>query len=185
MSNLVAYFSHPDPFNPEGDGGSEPPSGYVQRDGSIVGTVQAMAEVIKKLTDASSYRIQTKKVYPSYFRILEQITKGEKQRGDRPELEEPIPDLSSVENVFLGYPMWWMDAPMAVYSFLEKADLSGKELYLFVAQSDYGIADTLQTITKAAKGAKVNQTPLVASCYLTLTQLQQEVATWLYKVSSK
>ncbi|MBQ1804158.1 MAG: hypothetical protein II014_02745 [Bifidobacteriaceae bacterium] len=183
MSNLVAYFSHPDPFNPEGDGESEPPSGYVQRDGSVLGTVQVMAEVIAKVTHASTYRIQSKRIYPSNFKILEQISKAEKQRGDRPELREPIPDLKDVENVFLGYPMWWMDAPMAVYSFLEKADLKGKELYLFAAQSDYGLADTLKTITDTAKGAKVNQTPLSASCYLTIEQLQQEVIAWLYKVN--
>ena len=114
MSNLVAYFSHPDPFNPEGDGESEPPSGYVQRDGSVLGTVQVMADVIEKVTHASSYRIEPKRIYPSNFRILEQISKAEKARGDRPELREPIPDLTDVENVFLGYPMWWMDAPMAV-----------------------------------------------------------------------
>ena len=183
MSNLVAYFSHPDIFNPEGDGESEPPSGYVQRDGSVLGTVEVMASVIEKLTHASSYRIEAERIYPSNFRILEQISKAEKQRGARPELREPIPDLSDIENVFLGYPMWWMDAPMAVYSFLEKADLSGKDVYVFVAQSDYGIADSLKTVTSLAKGAKVNQTPLVASCYLTLEQLQEQVVAWLYKVS--
>ena len=184
MSNLVAYFSHPDPFNPEGDGESEPPSGYVQRDGSVLGTVEVMAGVIEKVTHASAYRIETKRVYPSNFRILEQISKAEKQRQDRPELNEPIPSLSSVENVFLGYPMWWMDAPMSVYSFLEKADLSGKDVYVFVAQNDYGISDTLHTITRLAKGAKVNQAPLVASCYATVEQLQEEVISWLYKINS-
>lgn len=184
MSNLVAYFSHPDPFNPEGDGESEPPSGYVQRDGSVLGTVEAMANVIEKVTHSPAYRIEAKRIYPSNFRILEQISKAEKQRQDRPELKEPIPPLASVENVFLGYPMWWMDAPMAVYSFLEKADLSGKNLYVFAAQSDYGIADTLQTVTRMAKGAKVCQTLLAASCYATIEQLQEEVISWLYKVSN-
>ena len=184
MSNLVAYFSHPDPFNPEGDGESEPPSGYVQRDGTVIGTVEAMAEVIEQVTHASSYRIQAKKIYPSYFTILEQITKGEKARGDRPELREPIPDLSSVENVFLGYPIWWMDAPMPVYSFLEKADLSGKDVYIFAAHADYGLGDTLKTITELAKRARVNQTPLAASCFATVEQLQQETVSWLYKVNS-
>ena len=184
MSNLVAYFSHPDPFNPEGDGESEPPSGFVQRDGTVVGTVQAMAGVIEQLTHASSYRIQSQKIYPSNFRILEEITKGEKERGERPALREPIPDLSSVENVFLGYPMWWMDAPMPVYSFLEKADLSGKDVYIFAAHADYGLADTLKTITGLAKGARVNQEPLAASCFSTVEQLQQEVVSWLYKVNS-
>ena len=183
MSNFVAYFSHPDPFNPEGDGESEPPSGYVQRDGSVLGTVQVMADVIEKVTHASSYRIEPKRLYPSIFRIIEQISKAEKARGDRPELREPIPDLTDVENVFLGYPMWWMDAPMAVYSVREKADLSGKDIYIFAAQSGYGLADTLKTITALAKGANVNQTPLSASCFLTVEQLQQEVISWLYKIN--
>ena len=88
-----------------------------------------------------------------------------------------------MENVFLGYPIWWMDAPMAVYSFLEKADLSGKDVYVFAAQSGYGLADTLKTVTALAKGANVNQTPLSSSCFLTVEQLQQEVISWLYKIN--
>ena len=57
-------------------------------------------------------------------------------------------------------------------------------MYIFAAHADYGLADTLKTITGLAKGARVNQEPLAASCFSTVEQLQQEVVSWLYKVNS-
>ncbi|MBQ2638447.1 hypothetical protein IJF91_00020 [Candidatus Saccharibacteria bacterium] len=48
----------------------------------------------------------------------------------RPEYIGDI-DISKYDNIFLGYPIWWGDLPMIVYTFLDKHDFSDKTVIPF------------------------------------------------------
>ena len=63
--------------------------------------------------------------------------------------------------VFAGYPNWWGDMPMILYSFLENADLSGKRVIPFVTHGGSGFSGTVETIAKLQPRAAVDRKPLI------------------------
>ncbi|MCI8648253.1 MAG: hypothetical protein HFE76_15995 [Firmicutes bacterium] len=77
----------------------------------------------------------------------------EKNKGTRPALTKKIENLEDYDIVFLGYPNWWYSCPMALITFLEENDLSGKQVYLFCSHGTGGLASSVEDIEAAAPGA--------------------------------
>ena len=67
----------------------------------------------------------------------------------RPELVNHIDNMDDYDVVFLGFPNWWYTAPMAVFSFIEEYDLSGKTVVPFCAHGTGGLAASVRDITAA------------------------------------
>ena len=77
----------------------------------------------------------------------------------RPEITVSLTaeQMAKYDTVFIGFPVWWYDLPMPMWTFLESVDLSGKTVNIFFSHegtSDGGSA--LSTIGTLAKGATVN-----------------------------
>ena len=81
----------------------------------------------------------------------------------RPELMENVEDLDQYGTVFLGYPNWWYGVPMALLTFLEQNDLSGKDVYLFCSHGTGGLARSVELITEAAPNANISDS--IFDCY--------------------
>lgn len=64
---------------------------------------------------------------------------------------------SRADEIYLGYPNYWGTMPMAVYTFLENYDFSGKKIHPFCTHEGSGLSGTEKDIQKAAKGAKVEK----------------------------
>lgn len=121
---------------------------------AVQGSTEFIASVIGKATDGALYRIERSAPYPSSHEALTAEAKEERDRGARPAIQGPG-DLSEVDTVFLGYPIWWYDMPMPVYSFLEAYDLSGKTIIPFVTHGGSGLTGTADRIAAAEPGARV------------------------------
>lgn len=76
--------------------------------------------------------------YPTKYGLLIQVSKLEKQVGARPEIVGGVENIDQYDTVFIGYPNWWADMPMPVYTFLEKYDLSDKKVYHFCTHEGSG-----------------------------------------------
>ena len=61
---------------------------------------------------------------------------------------ENVENLENYDTVFLGYPNWWYGVPMALLTFLEQNDLSGKDVYLFCSHGTGGLASSVEQILK-------------------------------------
>ena len=59
--------------------------------------------------------------------------------------------------IMLGYPNWWGDLPMPVYTFLEETDLSGKTVYPFVCHGGSKASSTVSTIKELEPDARVSE----------------------------
>ena len=119
------------------------------------GNTQKVAEIMQEETGADIFRIETVKEYPvSYDETLEVAT-AERNNNERPELKTSIDDFDSYSTIILGYPIWWGDMPMAVYTFLESYDFSGKTIYPFVTHGGSGLAGTIQSIQETVSNATV------------------------------
>ena len=93
------------------------------------GNTAIVAEIIAEKTDGDLFEIKVvNDNYPNEYTPLIQFAKKEKQENARPEIIGDV-NIDNYDTVFIGYPNWWAEMPMPVYTFLEKYDLSNKKVY--------------------------------------------------------
>lgn len=155
---LVAYFSWADNaiLDDDVDAISSP---------SVIppGNVQQLAGWVQEETGGDLFSIRVADPYPSDWD--ECLDRANQERGEnvRPELVENVDDLEQYDTVFLGYPNWWYGVPMALLSFLEQNDLSGKQVYLFCSHGTGGLANSVELITNATPDAVISDN--IFDCY--------------------
>lgn len=76
-------------------------------------------------------------------------------RASRPEIAAPVADMAQYDTVFVGFPIWWYEAPRIVQTFLESYDLSGKTIVPFATSGGSGMGKTAEILQKSCPGAKV------------------------------
>lgn len=120
---------------------------------SYSGNTKGIAEQIQEQTGADIFEIKTTQEYPEdYDEVLDQAQE-EQQANARPELNATVDNIQDYDVVFLGYPNWWGDMPMAVYSFLDTYDLSGKTVIPFCTHGGSGLSGTEGNIASEEPGA--------------------------------
>ena len=127
------------------------------------GNVQQLAAWVQEATGGDIFSIRVTEPYPSDWD--ECLERANEERGEdaRPEIMENVADPDQYDTVFLGYPNWWYGVPMALLSFLEQNDLSGKQVYLFCSHGTGGLAGSVEQITEAAPGAVISDN--IFDCY--------------------
>ena len=68
---------------------------------------------------------------------------------------DTVKNMEDYDVIFLGYPIWWSDMPMAVYTFLESYDFSGKTIIPFCTHEGSGLSSTDSSIAEICTGADV------------------------------
>ncbi len=146
MTKLVAFYSRAD----------ENYFGGVKKYIKI-GNTEKAANMIAAMTGADLFKIEQKIPYAADYNTCIAQAQRDKQSGARPELVSLPEHLDAYDEIFLGYPNYWGTMPMAVYTFLEHFDLSGKRIHPFCTHEGSGLSGTEQDIRKAAKGAVVEK----------------------------
>lgn len=122
---------------------------------SYSGNTKKIAEEIQSKTGAELFEIKTVNAYSDDYDTVLAEAQTELNEKARPELSENVKDMAQYQTVILGYPIWWGDMPMAVYSFLDQYDLSGKTVLPFCTHGGSGLCQTDQNIQNEEKDAKV------------------------------
>lgn len=105
--------------------------------------------------NADLFSIRTVQKYPDNYDDTLDQAQDEQSQDTRPELETELESLDAYQTIFLGFPNWWGDMPMAVYSFLDDYDLSGKTIIPFVTSGGSGFSSTISEIESAEPEADV------------------------------
>ena len=79
--------------------------------------------------------------------------------------------------IILGYPNWWADLPMPVYTFLEEYDFGGKTIIPFVTHGGSGFSGTVRTISELQPDALVSENTLSLSRN-NVADSEEDVASW-------
>ena len=128
------------------------------------GNVQQLAGWIQEETGGELFSIQVTDPYPSDWDACLERANEERGQNARPALVEPqVENLEQYDRVFLGYPNWWYGVPMALLTFLEENDLSGKDVYLFCSHGTGGLARSVEIITEAVPEANISDN--IFDCY--------------------
>ena len=128
---------------------------YSTVNGEAVGCLRAIADMIQQNTGGDLFSIRTSVVYPTDGGELIDYAAQEQDENARPELTSHIENLDQYDTIFVGYPNWWADLPMAVYSFFDEYDFSGKTIIPFNVHNGSRFSRTIETIQELEPNATV------------------------------
>ena len=121
---------------------------------SATGTTERVAGYIKELTDGDLIEIVPKDKYTdsdlNYNNSNSRSTQEQNDSSARPEISNTI-DTDSYDVIYLGYPIWWGDAPRIILTFLDNHDLSGKTVIPFCTSGGSGISTSVNYFKKNYK----------------------------------
>ena len=141
------------------------------------GNTEQMAQTIQAEIGGDLFKIEPATPYTEDYDTLLDIAQQEQAEDARPELAAQVENWDSYDVVFVGYPNWWSDAPMAVYTFLETYDFDGKTLIPFNTSASGGFDRSLSGIEESAAGANILDG--LALTEGELGNAQNEVSGWL------
>ncbi len=149
--------------------------GYVEK-----GNTMILAEMIANKTGAELFEVKPAKKYPADYDTCIDVAKREQNQNARPAILEDK-DVSEYDTIFFGYPVWWGDIPMCLYTFIEAHEWNGKKIIPFCTHEGSGIARTESTLKRLMKGAEVIK-PLAmrgATAQNRRTEAEKEISLWL------
>lgn len=94
----------------------------------------------------------------------------------RPSIKNKI-DISSYDTIYLGYPIWWNDAPRIIYTFLDTYDLTNKKVILFATSASSGIENSMSNLKNYQKNVN-----FVTGKRLSVSKT--EVSNWIKELNS-
>ena len=120
-----------------------------------VGNTEKAAHMLAELTGADLFKIEQKVPYSANYKACVAEAYRDLKANARPELLNLPENLDQYDEIYLGYPNYCGTMPMAVYTFLEHYDFTGKVIHPFCTHEGSGLSNTVNDIQKAAKGATV------------------------------
>jgi len=121
---------------------------------SFSGNTATVANQIQELTEGDLFEIKTVEPYPEYNETLD-IAQQEQKDNARPQLSVSVENMDNYDVIFVGYPIWWSSAPMAVFTFLEEYDLSGKTVIPFCTHDGSQLGRSVTDITAVLPGSTI------------------------------
>ncbi len=144
------------------------------------GNTETVANFIHDEVGGDIIKLETVKEYPSDYDELVDYAQEEQKDNGRPELKTVIDNISQYDTIFLGYPNWWGDMPMPIYTFLDNYDLSGKTIAPFITHGGSGLSSTPSNIQKEEADATVTEGLAVSGD--SASSSKNDVNEWLNKL---
>ena len=151
---LVTYFSMPETTS-SSNMTTEEDNSVVVIGGQVLGNTQYMAQVIQETTGGDIFRIEPVTPYPTDHSTLVSLASTERSENARPAIRGSVANLDEYDVIFVGYPIWWGDLPMIMYSFFDQYDLSGKTVVPFSTHGGSSFAGTPATIQSLEPNARM------------------------------
>lgn len=125
---------------------------------SATGTTKRVAESLSEALKSDLIEIIPEEKYTSsdlnYNDSNSRVSKEHNDSNSRPAIENII-DVSKYDTIYLGYPIWWSDAPKIIYSFLDKYNLKNKKLFLFSTSASSGITTSVNNLNNYQKDLNI------------------------------
>lgn len=175
--SLVVYFSMPETTDPD-NMTQEEDNSVVVIDGEVLGNTQYVAYVIQENIGADIFRIEPETPYPTDHDTLVDLAAEEQDNNARPAIKDSIENLEQYDTIFIGYPNWWGDMPMILYSFFDQYDFSSKTIVPFNTHGGSGFSNTISTIAELEPSAEVNEDGFTVSRN-NVQEAEQDIISWL------
>ena len=144
---------------------------------SASGTTKKVAEMIAEEVKADLFEIEPKVPYTKAdLDWMDKKSRSSVEMSDkkyRPEIMKKEIDMSSYDEILLGFPIWWYVAPTIVNTFLEAYDFSGKKIVLFATSGGSGFGNTVKELQASAPYAVITEGSLLNR------GTKQEISAWI------
>ena len=128
-----------------------------KENGELKGNAQLIAEWAADEAGCETIEIVTEDPYPADYDQTVADAQKEQDDDKRPALKSALKNAKEYDTIYLTFPNWWADLPMAVYSFFDAYDFSGKTINVFVTHEGSRFSDTIDTIQELEPDATVNE----------------------------
>lgn len=146
MKSLVIYFSHI---------GENYINGEIKNIDK--GNTEIIAEIIKELTGADLFKVETIKDYPYDYEECCDVAKTELNADLRPELKNQLNSIDEYDIIYIGGPVWWGHYPCGIFTALEKLDFTGKIVKPFTTHEGSGLGSIMEDINRFCIGADIKE----------------------------
>ena len=124
------------------------------------GNTMKLAKIIAEKTGSELFEVKPAKPYAAKYDDCIDVAKREQNANARPAILEDK-DISGYDTIYFGYPIWWGDIPMCMYTFAEAHDWNGKKVIPFCTHEGSGAGRTDRTLKNLMKGADVSKVTAV------------------------
>lgn len=162
MAEIIVYFSR---------NGNNYVNGAIKN--LTTGNAEVIANMLQELTNADIFKIEPVIPYSSDYSECIEEAKEDKRHNARPELKSYPKDMDKYDTIYLGYPNYWGTMPMAVFTFLEKYDLSGKTIMPFCTHEGSGMGSSESDIKSMCPNSNVKPGLPVHGANITKEQLKK------------
>ncbi len=112
---------------------------------SCTNNTEGIAKHILNAVDADEYEIVPEVAYTSADLNYNTDCRANREQNDasaRPAISGSVENMEDYDIIFLGYPIWWGQAPKIIYTFLESYDMSGKTIVPFCTSASSGVGSS-------------------------------------------
>lgn len=125
---------------------------------SATGTTKGVAEMAADYLQADLYEIIPKEPYTdedlNWHDDNSRSTIEMNDSSSRPEIDGAVEDMEQYSVVFIGYPIWWGEAPRVVSTFVESYSFEGKTVVPFCTSSSSGLGSSGKNLEALTSGAQ-------------------------------
>ncbi len=124
---------------------------------SATNNTKGVAEKIAEAAEADIYAITPEIPYTAEDLDYNTECRANKEQNDdsaRPEISGTVENMEDYDTVFIGYPIWWGQAPKIIYTFMESYDFNGKTIIPFCTSGSSPIGSSAENMQGLTQGAK-------------------------------
>ncbi|BBB92556.1 MAG TPA: flavodoxin [Methylomusa anaerophila] len=147
---------------------------------SKTGNTREIANQIHANVGSDLFEIKTVDPYPVDYNATTEQAKREQESNYRPKLTATVPNMAAYDVVFLGYPNWWGTMPMALFTFLEGYNFSGKTIIPFCTHEGSRLGRSVSDLRQLCPQANILDGLAVRGS--SVRNAQNDVATWLRQI---
>lgn len=144
------------------------------------GNTENVAKSIQSQTDSDIFKIVPATPYSNDYDTVVDLAQEEQRNNARPAISGSIDNIDQYDVVYVGFPNWWGDMPMILYTFFDTYDLSGKTVALFCTSGGSGLSNTVNEVKELEPNATVTEGLHIGSS--SSSDPDDAVSEWLSKI---
>ncbi len=121
------------------------------------GNTENVAKSIQSQTDSDIFEIVPVTPYSDDYDTVVDLAQEEQKNNARPAISGNIENIEQYDVIYVGFPNWWGDMPMILYTFFDTYDLSGKTVALFCTSGGSGLSNTVNEVKSLEPNATVTE----------------------------
>lgn len=145
------------------------------------GNTENVAKAIQEQTDSDIFEIIPATPYSDDYNSVVDLAQKEQRENARPSIADSIKNIADYDVIYIGFPNWWGDMPMILYTFFDSYDLSGKTIAPFCTSGGSGLSNTVNEMKELEPNATVTDGLHIGSS--SASNPDSAVKTWLSTIN--